>query len=76
MNYLFISKDGKLYQRHQKVFQYRVSTKDVQIDEDQFVEELYSRIDAQMFHTKQYLEQLLDSDIQEKAFKYFAQYLK
>ena len=76
MNYLFISKDGKLYQRHQKVFQYRVSTKDVQIDEDQFVEELYSRIDAQMFHTKQYLEQLLDSDIQEKAFKYFVQYLK
>ena len=76
MNYLFISKDGKLYKRHQKVFQYRVSTKDVQIDEDQFVEELYSRIDTQMFHTKQYLEQVLDSDIQEKAFEYFAQYLK
>ncbi len=76
MSYLFITKDGKLYKRHQNVFQYRISTKDVQIDEDQFAEELYSRIDVQMIHTKKYLEQLLDSDIEEKAFNYFAQYLK
>ena len=70
-NDLYLSKDGKYYRRKTKVYEYRVSVTDTEINEDQFADAIYSRM-APAWNTKEYLERILKSDIQERAFNYFA----